>query len=71
MKITIKEASEILGVTTEALKWHIRKLFPEILENGKKTNLTEFQITEIKKNMKPTSELVGSVTDRVFKIQIF
>ncbi len=33
--MTVKEVAEILQVTIEVLKWHIRKLYPELLYNNK------------------------------------
>lgn len=62
-KITIKEASEILGVSHDQITEYAKKLFPEIVKNGKKTFLTEFQITEIKKLIRPTGKSVANVTD--------
>ncbi len=61
--MTVKEVSELLGVTPEAIKWHIRELYPKLMQNGVSTVLTEEQATEIKKRMQPTSQLVGAVTD--------
>jgi predicted transcriptional regulator len=61
--MSIKEVSELFGVTAEAIKWHVRKIYPNIIQNGKETFLTEEQITEIKKKMIPTSRLVGINTD--------
>lgn len=62
--MTVQEVAEILGVSGEAIKWHIRKLFPEILENGKTTYLNDSQVTEIKRYMIPTNQLVGSNTEK-------
>lgn len=61
--MTITEISSIFGVTPEAIKKHVRELFPEILQNGRITFLNEYQITEIKKRMTPTTKVVGSKTD--------
>lgn len=61
--MTVKEVAKILGVTSEAIKWHVRKLFPNSIENGKPTLLTEWQIVDIKEKMIPTSQLVGAKTD--------
>jgi phage antirepressor YoqD-like protein len=49
--------------TEEAIKWHIRNLYPNLMKNGIQTRLTESQVTEIKKKMTATSPLVGAVTD--------
>lgn len=61
--MTVKEVAEVLGVTAEAIKWHVRSLYPELLKNGIETRLTELQVTEIKRKMIPTSQLVGAVTE--------
>jgi phage antirepressor YoqD-like protein len=61
--MTVGEVADVLGVTAEALKWHIRKIFPDLLQNGVTTYLNEEQITTIKRKMLPTSQLVGAITD--------
>ena len=60
--MTITEVSEVLGVTQEAIRKHVRSLFPEIMEHGKITRLTEPQITEIKRNMQQSTQVVSAVT---------
>jgi len=60
--MTIGAVAGILGVTTEAIKKHIRNIYPEILGNGKITVLSESQVTEIKKHMRPTTQVVASQT---------
>jgi phage antirepressor YoqD-like protein len=62
--MTVKEVAEVLGVTSEAIKKHIRELFPQILKNGVETYLTDYQVTEIKKKMLPTTQVVGSKTEQ-------
>lgn len=61
--MTIKEVSDTLGVTTEAIKKHIRFLFPYLMVNGVETKLNQIQVTEIKKRMMPTTQVVGAVTE--------
>jgi phage antirepressor YoqD-like protein len=61
-RMTVKEVAEILAVDPEAIKKHVRELFPEILRNGVTTYLDERQVTEIKRRMRPTTEVVGAVT---------
>jgi len=61
--MTIKEFSNIMGTTEEAVRWHIRTLYPDLMRNGVQTRLNESQVTEIKKRMTATSGLVGAVTD--------
>jgi phage antirepressor YoqD-like protein len=62
-KMTVKEVSGILGITSETVNYWIRKLYPDIIENGKTTYLSEFQVTRIKENIRPTEKSVGAVTD--------
>lgn len=61
--MTAKEVSEVLGVTPEAIKKHVRKLFPRAIANGKTTRLSKFQVTEIKRLMIPTTQVVAAKTD--------
>lgn len=53
----------ILGVTPEAIKKHIRVMYPRLIKNGVKTYLTQNQISEIKKKMIPTTQVVAAATD--------
>jgi len=62
-RMTVKEVAGVLGVTDEAIKWHIRELYPDLMRNGVMTYLNEEQITTIKQKMTPTSQLVGTITD--------
>lgn len=61
--MTVKEVAEVLNVTPEAIKKHVRELFPEIIQNGVQTVLDEYQVTEIKKKMIPTTSVVGAITE--------
>lgn len=61
--MTVKEVSKVLGVTPEAIKKHVRELYPEIIKNGVAIKLNERQVTEIKQKMLPTTEVVGATTD--------
>lgn len=60
--MTVKEVATVLNVTPEAIKKHIRELYPKLLRNGVETRLTELQVTEIKQRMLPTTEVVGAFT---------
>ena len=60
--MTISQISEILEVTTEAIKKHIRELWPNKMKDGVLTMLSEYEITEIKKRMKPTTAVVAAQT---------
>jgi phage antirepressor YoqD-like protein len=46
--MTVREVAEALGVTDEAIKWHIRKLYPDLMRNGVTTYLNEVQVTAVK-----------------------
>jgi phage antirepressor YoqD-like protein len=62
-KMTVKEVAEALGVDPEAIKKHVRKLYPDLMQNGITTYLDESQVTEIKHHMLPTTSVVGATTD--------
>ena len=62
-RMTVKEIADVLGVTEEAIKKHIRNLYPELMQNGMTTYLNQKQVTEIKQKMLPTTQVVGAVTD--------
>jgi phage antirepressor YoqD-like protein len=55
--------ADVLGVTDEAIKKHIRELYPDLMRNGIVTYLNEEQITLIKQKMLPTTKVVGAITD--------
>ena len=61
--MSINEVATIFGVTPEALKKHIRKIYPDKMQNGIETRLNETEITELKKRMIPTTQVVGATTD--------
>lgn len=62
-RMTVKEVADILGVDPEAIKKHVRDLFPNAMRNGITTYLNEMQVTEIKKRMMPTTKVVGATTE--------
>jgi phage antirepressor YoqD-like protein len=62
-RMTVREVAEALGVTEEAIKKHVRELYPDLMRNGVATYLSEVQITEIKRKMLPTTSVVGAITD--------
>ena len=61
-EMDIGSVAQILGVTTEALKRHIRTLWPGKLRNGVTTYLNQEEVTEIKKHMTPTRQVVAAQT---------
>jgi phage antirepressor YoqD-like protein len=60
--MTVREVADVFGVTPEAIKKHVRELYPETIKNGVQTSLTEGQVTEIKRRMMPTTQVAGAVT---------
>ena len=62
--MNVNEVSSVLGVTPEAIKKHVRKLFPDIIKNGTQILLNDDQVYEIKQRMLPTTEVVGAITQR-------
>ncbi len=56
--MTVKEVSEVLGVSTDLIKKRVRELFPNKMENGKTTFLNETEITAIKKRIEQNAHLV-------------
>lgn len=60
--MTIASVAEILDVTPEAIKRHIRALWPSKMSNGRQTYLNAEEVTEIKRHMVPTSAVVGAQT---------
>jgi phage antirepressor YoqD-like protein len=62
-RMTVREVADALGVTDEAIKKHIRELYPNLMRNGIATYLSESQVMEIKQKMLPTTEVVGALTD--------
>ena len=68
-KMSVNEIALAFGVTTEAIKKHVREMFPDCLRNGAITLLTEYQVTEIKKKMIPTTRVVAAVTDLEMEVK--
>jgi phage antirepressor YoqD-like protein len=73
-RMTVREVAGLLGVTDEAIKKHIRELSSQDnfgcigtvqgSHGGKPLYvLTEAQVTEIKRKMIPTTQVVGAITD--------
>jgi phage antirepressor YoqD-like protein len=61
-RMTVREVAEALGVTPEAIKKHVRALYPDIIKNGIETIINEEQVTAIKQKMMPTTKVVGALT---------
>lgn len=65
--MTVGKVAEVLGVSSEAIKKHIREMFPECIKNGVTTYLNEYQVTLIKERMRPTTKVVGAKTELEMK----
>ena len=67
-RMTVKEVAEALNVSEQTIRYWVRKLYPEQVENGKATTLDEEQATAIKgwigsgRNDLANVREVGSVT---------
>jgi len=59
----ITYVANLLAVGSEALKKHIRELWPEKMKNGVITMLNEEEVTMIKKRMIPTTQVVAVSTE--------
>jgi hypothetical protein len=65
--ITVQEAADQIGCSPETVKQHIRKLWPELMQNGKATYLAPAQVTVILEKMKqPVSS--GAAANLQFQI---
>jgi phage antirepressor YoqD-like protein len=62
-RMTVRDVAEVLGVTDEAIKKHVRDLWPNLMQNGITTYLSELHVTEIKQKMIPTTKVIGAMTD--------
>lgn len=66
-KMTVKEVAEAIGTAESTIRNKAKELYPESVENGKPTLLTEQQVYEIKKAIVPRdltlkSKLESAVT---------
>ena len=62
-RMTIHEVAEVLGGTDEAIKKHIRELYPDLMQERVTTYLNEEQITAIKQRMRLTTKVASAITD--------
>jgi hypothetical protein len=69
--MTIKEVAEQLHCNPETVKGHIRELFPDLMENGKTTYLTDRQITVILEKMKQpvSSGMVANLQSEIVGVE--
>jgi DeoR/GlpR family transcriptional regulator of sugar metabolism len=61
-RMTVREVADVLAVSPETIRKHIRELFPDLMKNGYATYLTEEHVTQIKQKMEPTTQVVGNLT---------
>lgn len=52
-RMTVKEVADILGYENDTIRKKVKELFPEIVESGKQTYLSEAQVTELKSKLVP------------------
>jgi DNA-binding Lrp family transcriptional regulator len=62
MRMTIRDFAQRLGCSPEAIKKHVRDLFPDLMQNGKTTWLDGKQQTIILEKMKQASGFAHHVT---------
>ena len=63
MRMTVREVAEVLDVTDEAIKKHIRELWPDLMQPRITTHLNEEQFTRIKERMRLTTKVASVITD--------
>jgi phage antirepressor YoqD-like protein len=61
-KMTVREVANVLGVTDEAIKKHIRDMWPDFMQERITTYLTEEQVTAIKQKMRLTTKVASALT---------
>lgn len=70
-KMTVKEVADAIGYEPETIRKKVKELFPEIVESGKPTMLSECQVYELKKNLMPrTPALKSGVESAVTSLDI-
>jgi phage antirepressor YoqD-like protein len=74
-KMTVREVAEVLGVSERTIQRHLKELRDEDssdidvagIQNGPNGRITQYltekEVTDVKKRMLPTSQIVGSITD--------
>lgn len=60
--MTVKEVANAMNVSTDTIKNCIRRLFPDLMKNGKTTYLDEFHITCISKELKNNANVLEKLT---------
>jgi predicted transcriptional regulator len=62
-KMTVKEVADAIGTAESTIRNKVKELFPEIVENGKATLITEPQAVAIKKAILPRDLTLKSKLD--------
>lgn len=70
-KMTVKEVAAALGKDESTIRKIGKELFPGAFKNGKKTLLTEVQITAIKLNLGKNSELPKTQLEKQYINNIY
>jgi transposase len=58
--MSVKEVSDVLGVSIRTIQEWVKDCFPEIVKNGIETRLNQYHITEIKKRMNINNNLASA-----------
>jgi phage antirepressor YoqD-like protein len=61
--MTVREVADVLGVTDEAIKKHIRELYPDLMQERVTTLIDQEQFTRIKQRMRLTTKVASTITD--------
>lgn len=61
--MTVRQVAQALGVSRDTVKGSIRRLFPNLMQVGKTTRLTEAQIACISKELKNNDFMLSHITD--------
>ena len=70
-RMTVKEVAEALGYEPDTIRKKAKEFFPDSVENGRLTLLSEAQAAEIKKNLVPrTLALKSEVASAVTALEI-
>lgn len=70
-KMSVKEVADAIGYESETIRKKVKELFPEIVENGKPTMLSEKQVSIIRNNLFPrTPALKSGVESAVTSLDI-
>lgn len=60
--MTVKEIAQVMGVSYDTVNNAVKRLFPEIVKNGKTTVLNEMQVACISRELKSNSQVTNQLT---------